>query len=47
MAVEQFRDQMVVNNESINWVPESIKYGRFGNWLKNAIDWNISRNRYW
>jgi len=38
---------MVVNNQKINWVPEVIKEGRFGKWVANARDWNISRNRYW
>jgi isoleucyl-tRNA synthetase len=38
---------MVAHNEKIRWVPESIKYGRFGKWLEGARDWNISRNRYW
>lgn len=47
VAVEKIRDQMIANNEKIHWVPESIKYGRFGNWLEWARDWNISRNRYW
>ncbi|MDD3120475.1 MAG: class I tRNA ligase family protein, partial [Candidatus Gracilibacteria bacterium] len=47
VAVEKFRDKMVKNNEKITWVPENIKYGRFGNWLEGARDWNISRNRYW
>ncbi|MDC0598425.1 isoleucine--tRNA ligase [Gammaproteobacteria bacterium] len=47
VKVEQMRDRLVANNEKINWVPEHIKSGRMGNWLKNAIDWCISRNRYW
>ncbi|HEX5690234.1 MAG TPA: isoleucine--tRNA ligase, partial [Roseiflexaceae bacterium] len=38
---------LVANNEEINWVPENIKEGRFGNWLRNNIDWAISRERYW
>jgi len=38
---------MVDNNQDINWVPEVIKNGRFGKWVENARDWNISRNRYW
>jgi isoleucyl-tRNA synthetase len=38
---------MVENNEKINWTPEMIKHGRFGTWISQARDWNISRNRYW
>ena len=41
------KDQMVKNNEGINWNPEHIKKGRMGNFLENNIDWGISRNRYW
>ena len=41
------KDQMVKNNESVNWQPENIKKGRMGNFLENNIDWGISRNRYW
>lgn len=47
VAVEQFRDEMVAANETIHWVPEAIGANRFGNWLENARDWAISRNRYW
>ena len=39
--------ELIANNEQINWVPEHIKEGRFGNWLANNIDWAISRERYW
>ena len=45
--VEKVKDKLVQYNEEINWVPETVKQGRFGNWIKNARDWNISRNRYW
>lgn len=45
--MEQIRDKMVDNNQEINWNPEIIKNGRFGKWITNAKDWNISRNRYW
>ena len=41
------RDDLVRNNEEINWIPPSIGKGRFGNWLENIQDWGISRNRYW
>ncbi|KAF8236536.1 hypothetical protein L208DRAFT_1357299 [Tricholoma matsutake] len=40
-------DQLVKNNSSTRWVPQSVGDNRFGNWLANARDWNISRNRYW
>ncbi len=45
--VEAIKDKMVVNNQKINWVPDIIKNWRFGKWVENARDWNISRNRYW
>ena len=41
------RDKLIANNNTINWIPESIGKKRFGDWLENAIDWGISRNRYW
>lgn len=41
------REELLRNNESINWFPENIKYGRFGNWLENINDWALSRERYW
>ena len=41
------RDDLVRNNNTVNWVPDSIGKGRFGNWLENIQDWAISRNRYW
>lgn len=41
------KDLLVSNNQEINWVPEHIKNGRFGNWLENNIDWALSRERYW
>jgi len=41
------KDELVKNNQSINWVPEHIKAGRFGEWLANVKDWAISRERYW
>ena len=41
------RDELVKNNQKINWIPDHIKNGRMGNFLANNIDWNISRNRYW
>lgn len=47
VRVTDFRDDMVKNNQEINWVPEHIKEGRFGKWLEGARDWSISRNRFW
>ena len=47
VRVTDFRDQMVKNNQQINWVPDHIKDGRFGKWLEGARDWSISRNRFW
>ena len=41
------RDDLVRNNETVNWIPQSIGRGRFGNWLENIQDWGVSRNRYW
>jgi len=41
------RDRLVELNKTINWVPDHIKNGRFGNWLENNIDWSLSRERYW
>ncbi|MBT4986634.1 MAG: class I tRNA ligase family protein, partial [Proteobacteria bacterium] len=41
------RDRMVALNQTINWVPKSIRDGRFGNWLENNIDWALSRERFW
>ncbi len=41
------RDNLIKNNNTVNWIPESIGKGRFGDWLTNVQDWGISRNRYW
>ena len=41
------KDDLIKNNNQINWIPESIGKGRFGDWLENVQDWGISRNRYW
>ncbi|MBI3994256.1 MAG: class I tRNA ligase family protein, partial [Candidatus Lambdaproteobacteria bacterium] len=43
----QFRDRLVQLNRTINWVPETIREGRFGNWLENNVDWALSRERFW
>lgn len=47
LKVEAIKDRIVAANQKIYWVPEHLKDGRFGNWLGNAKDWSISRNRYW
>ncbi len=47
IKVTDVRDKMVANNNKINWKPKSTGEGRFGNWLANANDWNLSRSRFW
>lgn len=47
VRVEDMREKLSANNAKIRWVPEAIGSNRFGNWLKEAKDWNISRNRFW
>lgn len=47
VAVEKIKEKLLRANEQIYWMPEHIKYGRFGKWLEAARDWNISRSRYW
>lgn len=47
LAVEKIKDKMIAANSEINWVPSTIKDGRFGKWLENARDWAISRTRVW
>ena len=46
-SIDKIKDRLLELNEQVNWIPETVKHGRFGNWLANARDWNISRNRYW
>ncbi|MER6830050.1 isoleucine--tRNA ligase [Streptosporangium sp. NPDC000563] len=41
------KDQLLAENEKTNWYPETIKWGRFGEWLRNNVDWSLSRSRYW
>ena len=43
----EVKQRMLEENEKTNWYPETVKYGRFGDWLNNNIDWALSRNRYW
>ena len=47
VSVTKIKEQLLQNNQQINWVPEHIKEGRFGQWLEGARDWAISRSRYW
>ncbi|MDJ0908668.1 MAG: isoleucine--tRNA ligase [Woeseiaceae bacterium] len=47
IRTSKFRERMAELNQTINWVPEHIKDGRFGNWLENNIDWALSRERFW
>ena len=47
IKMTEVRDDLVRNNNTVNWIPESIGTGRLGNWLENIQDWGISRNRYW
>ena len=47
IKMTEVKDDLVRNNNTVNWIPESIGKGRFGNWLENIQDWGISRNRYW
>ncbi|MEK7818127.1 MAG: isoleucine--tRNA ligase, partial [Actinomycetota bacterium] len=41
------KDKLIAANEAVNWYPDNIKHGRFGNWLENNVDWALSRERYW
>lgn len=47
IKMTEVRDRLVANNETVNWMPDNIKHGRFGNFLENVIDWGLSRERYW
>lgn len=47
VRVEDMHDQLAANNDTVHWVPQAVGEKRFGNWLKEAKDWNISRNRFW
>ncbi|PWK85704.1 isoleucine--tRNA ligase [Hallerella porci] len=46
-VTKTLKEWMVENNQTVNWIPEHIKNGRFGKWIANARDWNLSRNRFW
>lgn len=47
IEMSKIKDRLIKNNNTINWIPESIGKGRFGDWLENVQDWGISRDRYW
>ena len=47
IEMTKVRDSLIRNNNTVNWIPESIGKGRFGDWLENIQDWGLSRNRYW
>ncbi len=47
IAMTKVKEQLLKNNETVNWIPDNIKHGRFGNFLENVIDWGLSRERYW
>ena len=47
VAMSKLRDELVENNNKVNWYPDTIRTGRFGKFLENVIDWGISRDRYW
>ena len=47
IRMSELRDRLVKNNNTVNWMPDNIKEGRFGNFLENVIDWGLSRSRYW
>ena len=47
IKMTEVKDDLIKNNNTVNWIPDSIGKGRFGDWLENVQDWGISRNRYW
>ena len=47
IKITDVKDKLLANNETVNWYPEHIKHGRFGNWLENINDWALSRERFW
>ena len=47
VKVEDLRDDLVANNDQVGWIPKAVGEARFGNWLRDAMDWNVSRNRFW
>ncbi len=47
IATSEIKDRLLAANETVNWQPQHVKHGRFGNWLENNVDWALSRERYW
>ena len=47
IEMTKLRNQLVSNNNSVNWLPDNVREGRFGNFLENVVDWSLSRERYW
>jgi isoleucyl-tRNA synthetase len=47
IATSELKDRLLAANETVNWAPEHVKHGRFGNWLEHNVDWALSRERYW
>lgn len=47
IKMTEVKDRLIKNNRTVNWLPENIKEGRFGNFLENVVDWGLSRERYW
>ncbi len=47
IATSRLREELLAANETVNWHPPHVKHGRFGDWLKNNVDWALSRERYW
>ncbi len=47
IATSQIKDRLLAANETVNWYPDHVKHGRFGNWLEGNVDWALSRERYW
>ncbi len=47
IEMTKLRDELVANNRTVNWIPENVREGRFGNFLENVVDWGLSRERYW
>lgn len=47
IAMTKLRDDLLKNNQTVNWIPENVREGRFGNFIENVVDWGLSRERYW
>ncbi len=47
IKMTEVKERLLANNDTINWIPDNVKHGRFGKWLENDLDWGLSRERYW